>query len=306
MRMYKLVNFRSNNILNNKAGFTLIEVLIAIILLAFVSLYTFKMIDNSTDTKDRVLKEDQVLLQGLTAVSRLDIDISQLYSPLYSDQKATPATDPNIAYQDSDSTKGSFDGKTKTGMIIPQFQSDDKSSIIFLTSSNRRKISDAKESRYTWVKYSIRRSEHTDEENDDKKNNSQADNELIRQTISTNIYSRDLNWSDVKAQILLTQIKSVEFSFWDERTKKYATSLQDLNENKSTIRSIKAEIVWVDENNHEQKIEKIYRILTPYFNAKLDGIGTGGAYGDSNPPPGVSDPNDATGGQAQGGSDVHF
>ena len=312
MRMYKLVNFRSKNLLKNNAGFTLIEVLIAIILLAFISLYTFKMVDNSTDTKDRVLKEDQVLLQGLTAISRIDIDISQLYSPLYYEQKSTPATDPNLAYQDSDSNKGSFDGKTKSGQLIPQFQSDDKSSITFLTTSNRRKISDTKESRYKWVKYSVRKSEHEDIAADDKKTNSHADNELIRQTISTNIYNRDLNWSDVKAQILLTQIKNVEFTFWDERTKKYVTSLQDLNENKSAIRSVKLEIIWIDDNNHEQKIEKIFRILTPYFNSKLDAIGTGGAYGDSSVPPGVPDPNDPTGGQTNqggsqgGGTGVHY
>lgn len=77
----------------------------------------------------------------------------------------------------------------------------------------------------------------------------------------------------------------------------------DLNENKNAIRSLKMNLVWVDENNNEQKIEKIYRILHPYFNSKLDDIKTGGAYGGGAVPPGIPNPNDVGG---QGGSGVHF
>jgi hypothetical protein len=122
------------------------------------------MVDNSTDTKDRVLKEDQLLLQSLTAISRIDSDFSQLYSPLFAYGKGNPSTDPNAIYQDSSSARGSIEGKTKNGMIIPQFQSEDKSSLIFLTSANRRKIADVKESRFAWVKYSLRRSEKNSNE----------------------------------------------------------------------------------------------------------------------------------------------
>lgn len=309
--MYRLDNFNPFNIHKDNSGFTLIEVLIAIILLAFISLYTFKMIDNSTDTKDRVVKEDQILLQSLTAVGRLDSDISQMYSPLFSDGKGNPATDLNALYQDNASSKGSFDGKTKGGQIIPQFQSDDKSTLIFMTAANRRKIAEVKESRYTWVKYSLRRSEKPQEENNEKDLNSKGEYELIRQTISTNIYNGNLNWSDVKAQILLTRIKSLEFSFWDERSKKFVTSLLDLNENKNAVRSIKMDLIWIDENNHEQNISKTYRILSPYFNSKLDDM-AGGAYGGGNPPPGIPNPDDlqGQGGQGgvngQGGSGVQF
>ena len=90
MRMCKLDRFRMYSRLKNSEGFTLIEVLIAIVLLAFISLYTYKMIDTNTDTKERVLKEDQLLIQTLTAISRIDVDITQLYSPLYSSPKNTP------------------------------------------------------------------------------------------------------------------------------------------------------------------------------------------------------------------------
>ena len=284
-------------------GFTLIEVLIAIVLLAFISLYTYKMIDTNTDTKERVLKEDQLLIQTLTAISRIDVDISQMYSPLYSSSKSIPTNDSNNAYQDSGMSKELFDGKAKNGMIIPQFQSEDKSSLVFLTASNRRKIADAKESRYTWVKYTIRRTDKSKNEVDDRNLNTIGENELIRQTISTNIYGSLLNWSDAKSQILLTQVKSIEYSFWDERAKKFISSIQELNENKNSIRAIKLNLVWVDEDNHEQKIEKVFRVLFPYFNTKSDDLKNSSAYGDSNAPPGIPNPQNVDGG---GPDEKHF
>jgi prepilin-type N-terminal cleavage/methylation domain-containing protein len=305
--MYRLDNFKQLNIRENEQGFTLIEVLIAIMLLAFISLYTFKMIDNGTDTKDRVLAEDQKALQGLTAVARIDSDFEQIYSPLYAYSKNTPGVNanPGNAYQEDNNSRG-FEGRAKNGALIPQFSSEDKSTLIFFSAANRRKVADAKEGRYAWIKYSLRRSEKTEEE---KK--SGADNELVRQVISTNIYASNLNWDQARPQILMADVKSVEFSFWDERSKKFVSSILDLNEYRNSIRSLKMEIVWVDENKNEQKITKIYRILYPYFNPKQDDIAGAGAYGDSNPPSGLPNPNDvqnpngSTGAQ-QGGSGVHF
>ena len=78
------------NIIN--AGFTLVEVLIAITILSFISFSTYKMVDSNTDTKERVVKEDQVTIQGLTAIGRLDSDFSQIYNPLYFNSKLAPTT----------------------------------------------------------------------------------------------------------------------------------------------------------------------------------------------------------------------
>lgn len=303
MRMYKLDPFKIRSSFFNLSGFTLIEVLIAIALLSFISLYTYKMIDNSTDTKDRVLKEDQLLLQTLTAMGRLDSDFSQIYSPLYSYPKVT-AVDTASVYQDNSPPKGGFDGKAKNGEDVPQFQSEDKSALVFFTSSNRRKIIDTKESRYTWVKYSMRRSDNSHSEKDERDLNTKGENELIRQTFSSNIYGREINWQDIKAQVLLTRVKSIEYSFWDERSKKFVTSIQELNENKNIIRSIKLNLVWIDENNHEQKIEKTFRVLYPFFNTKVDDMKNGNAHGGGPVPPGLPDLQDTSG---QGGeSEKHF
>lgn len=277
----------------NTEGFTLIEVMISITILSFISYATFRMVNTNTDTKDRVVKEDRQTVQSLTAIGRLDSDITQLYNPLFSSPKYVPtasSASSDIYADNTSNANGAFDGKTSSGALIPQFKSEDKSTLIFLTQANRRKMADTKESRFAWVKYSVRSMEPDPENPDDKTSGLY---ELVRQTIAIDIFNPTQDWSKPKFQVVMERIKSLEFSFWDERAKKYTTSLQELNENKNTIRSLKVNIVWIDDDNNEQKIEKAFRVLYPYFNTKQDEIATGaagGAYGGGTQPPGIPDP----------------
>ena len=256
-------------------GFTLVEVMISITILMFISFATYKMVDTNVDTKERVVKEDRQTIQSLVAIGRLDSDISQIYNPLYSSGIMVPtSTDGNDVYADSaSSANGAFDGKTASGALIPQFKSEDKSTIIFLTLANRRKIADTKESRFAWIKYSVRPMEPDPDNPDD---NTAGLTELVRQTINTDIFNPTQDWSKQKSQVVMEKIKSLEFSFWDERSKKYTTSIQELNENKNLIRSLKVSIVWIDDDKNEQKIEKSFRVLFPFFNTKQDEINPSG------------------------------
>lgn len=273
-------------------GFTLVEVLIAIVLLGFVTLYTYKMVDNATETKDQVLKEDQLIMQTLTALNRIDNDLSQIYTPLYSYNRTQPMQNADMQMQDSytqTESSPTFDGRTKNGLLIPQFISEEKSSIQFLTTANRRKIANSKESRYAWIKYSLQPS--TDEEELKR-----GGNDLVRQILPTNVYGKDVTGilkdpqaEQARAQVIMTNIKNIEFTFWDERSKKYVTSLQELNENKNLIRSIKMEMTWVDENNHEQIIRKTFRTLYPLFHTKQDDLNMSNAAGSGSP--NMEDPN---------------
>lgn len=267
--------------------------MISITILSFISYATFRMVNTNTDTKDRVVKEDRQTVQTLTAIGRLDSDITQIYNPLFSGPKFVPSAtsaSSDIYADNTANANGAFDGKTSSGALIPQFKSEDKSTLIFLTQANRRKMADTKESRFAWVKYSIRSMEPDPENPDDKTSGLY---ELVRQTIAIDIFNPTQDWSKPKFQVVMERIKSLEFSFWDERAKKYTTSIQELNENKNIIRSLKVNIVWVDDDNNEQKIEKAFRVLYPYFNTKQDEIATGaagGAYGGGVQPPGISDP----------------
>lgn len=266
--------------LKNPQGFTLVEVMISITILLFISFATYKMVDTNTDTKDRVVKEDRKTVQSLTAIGRLDSDISQMYNPLFSSSKMIPtaSTGGDIYSDNASNANSAFDGKTATGALIPQFKSEDKSTLIFLTLANRRKVADSKESRFAWVKYSLRPMEADPENPDDT---TAGLSELVRQTITTDIFNPTQDWSKPKFQVVMERIKSLEFSFWDERSKKYTTSIQELNENKNLIRSLKVNIVWIDDDKNEQKIEKDFRVLFPYFNTKQDDLKTGGPAGDS-------------------------
>lgn len=255
-----------------EGGFTLIEVLIAIMILTFIAFSTYKMLDSNLATKDTVLKEDRLIIQGVTAIGRLDADITQLYTPLYSSGKLMPtASSSSDPYADTAAPSGNFDGRAKNGQLIPQFKSEDKSSMILFTQANRRKMANSKESRFAWVKYSLRPMEGEPGEEPA----AILGQELIRQVIATDVYAESINWSEVKPQVLMRNIKSMEFSFWDERTKKFVGSIQDLNENKNLIRAIKIDLVWVDEDKNEQVIQKVFRVLHPYFNTKQDDLKLG-------------------------------
>lgn len=261
----------------SQGGFTLVEVMIAITILSFISFATYKMVDTNTETKDKVVEEDRQTVQSLTAVGRIDSDISQIYNPLFAFSKLVPTAQNANIYDDSNTNaNGAFDGKASNGQLIPQFKSEDKSTLIFLTQANRRKFAESKESRFAWVKYSLKAMEPDPENPDDKTSGLY---ELIRQTIATDIYNPNLDWSKPKSQVVMDHIKELEFSFWDERSKKYTTSLQELNENKYLIRSFKMNVTWLDADKNEQKLEKTFRILNPYFNPKQDDLKLGGIGG---------------------------
>lgn len=262
----------NKNTLRNNAGFTLVEVLIAITILTFISLSTFVMVDSNLSTREEVTKEDGLILQAVTATNRIDSDFSQFYTPLfYSVKNAPTKSDPNAAYQEDNVlyTNDSFDGTTKDGGIIPQIINADKSTLIFFTQANRRKFANSKESRFTWVKYKLKAMTPDPENPDDK---SSGRYELVRQTIATDIYNSEKNWDEPKEQLLLTHIKELEFSFWDPQAQKFTTNLQDLNEFKFAPRMLKVKITWIDADENEQKIEKISRVLNPYFDTTQDNI----------------------------------
>lgn len=64
-------------------GFTLLEVLIAITLLGFITLGVVSVTDNAVLTKERTSEMNKNNLAIESALARLEWDLSQIYSPLY-------------------------------------------------------------------------------------------------------------------------------------------------------------------------------------------------------------------------------
>jgi len=297
--------FKSKNTFN-QSGFTLVEVLIAIVLISFITLFGYQMVDSNITTKETVTKEDGEIVQVVTALSKIERDFSELYSPLFYSPKniANSQNQDNQDVYDSSTQNSAFESTTKNFHLIPQITSEEKSSITFFSSSNRRKIMDSKESRYNWIKYSLRQPSPEDLEDEDNKetdeNKKKNSLQLIRQSIATNIFKKDINFSDVKAQVLLDNVKSFEISFWDEKQKKFTSSITELNEFRNSLRAIKLEVVWYDANYIEQKTEKILRIIFPFYNTKIDELKSGVPTYDGAPPPNLPDPS-----STQKGEDVN-
>jgi len=68
---------------DNQAGFTLLEVLIAITILSLLMVSIYSVIENSTTTKDRIITEDRDKMQLEMAFARIETDLEYIYSPLY-------------------------------------------------------------------------------------------------------------------------------------------------------------------------------------------------------------------------------
>jgi prepilin-type N-terminal cleavage/methylation domain-containing protein len=245
------------------AGFTLLEVLLSITLLGLLMVAVYNIITSSTDKKDQLTAEDRDRLQVETFFLRLDADLSQIYSPLYHSALRTTKdvgekTDPNPQFSPGEK----YPAQTQNGDLAPIIESGDKSSLSFLTSSNRRRVQDSKECNYAWVKYSLR-------DPPGPAANAEAPFEIVRQFNPNNIYNKEFEWTDIKAQILLKRVKSLEFLFWNPAREDFSNSLTDL-ENKNLLRAIKIKLIWKDLNNQELTFEKIFRPLWPFFNPEAE------------------------------------
>src|SRR5690606_22347945 len=100
------------------------------------------------------------------AFERLQGDVAQAWSPLYAHAKFNATVARAQAQAAGEQYKPSpfkaterFPAETVTGRPAPAIVSEEKNEIIFFTAANRRKLQDAKQSRYAWVKHTLRKSE---------------------------------------------------------------------------------------------------------------------------------------------------
>lgn len=251
----------------HSAGFTLIEILIAIAILSFMALGVFNIVSQSSDTAEKVTLEDQEFVQIVGALKKIDRDFSSIYSPLYfsppmgvaqridrDDYNKRPDELPsNQKYKEHDL----YDGTTEDGHPIPAIFYEKNTEIIFFTSAHKRKYENEKESNFSWVRYFV------------ASNPDDAElNILYRQEIAENIYDRELDWSNTPAFALLGNIAKIDFFFWDSKKKEWSDSISE--ESKYLGKAIKIQLIWIDQNRSENLVNKTYRILWPEFDPILD------------------------------------
>ena len=281
---------------SNDRGFTLIEILIAITIMAFMTMGVVSITQNAADTMDRTTVLNKNNLQIETALSRFEWDFSQIYSPLYfstvlnlasADQfgngndrdsdgrddntgKAIPPAAPlspqlQEYYQrlvQRFDQNDHFGSVSREGLPIPKFYSPDKTVFEFFTSSNRRKMENTKQSHFGWVRYSLGEAIKRDDE---------EKNENIPPGLKTLVryFSADDPYDDkridpedvthVKGAVLLENVESLEFQFWNMTSRKWDTSIRSVPGGENALRGVRLLITWYDSTGFKRSASRIYR-----------------------------------------------
>jgi prepilin-type N-terminal cleavage/methylation domain-containing protein len=254
-------------------GMTLIEVLLAIALLSFLMVMVITIMNNSIDNKDRIITEDRDFLQLETALSRFETDFIHLYSPLFYSRQYNPKTDPYNYGKEPDKIFDAnrpfqrhqrYKAVSVEGHYIPIYKNNDKSSFAFMTTSNRRKVENSKDSIYAWVEYKLERMEKTDFPEDSLL----KDEELyrfVRVFQATDPYEDNSELTTGKGFVLVDHIKSLAFQFWDPKDKKFEESLKEVNGGENFVKAVKIIINQLDANKVERIVERIFYPLWPEF-----------------------------------------
>jgi len=269
----------------NQQGFTLLEILIAITLLAFITLGVVNITDNAVMTMERTTEVNKNNLQAETAMSRFEWDFSQLYSPLFfSTQRnlsqLTNSTDPNannnsnanlefqtyveqiqLRFQNNEH----FSGISKEGLPIPRFFSPEKDVFEFFTSSNRRKMENTKQSHFAWVRYSLANQE-ADEENEQNPNIPKSLKSFVRYFYADDPYANeklDIDGNKIKGAVLLKNVEQLQFQFWDPTKRKWETSLRSIIGGENILRGVKILLTWYDDSGSKRSLERVFRPLWP-------------------------------------------
>mgnify|MGYP003574905616 CR=1 FL=1 len=287
--------FNSTSVFNNR-GFTLLEILIAISILAFISVGVVTITENAFNTKDRTTEINKNNLQIETAMSRFEWDFSQIYSPLYfstsmnlsfasgnndmngdgrDDMTGQPVQNiqqvtPELQnYYQQLMTRFEqnqhFSGISKEGLPIPRFYFPEKNIFEFFTSSNRRKVENARQSFFAWVRYTL--AEPVARPDTGVEKNAAIPSglkSLVRYYTADDPYDDkriDPNSSSttIKAAVLLENVESLEFQFWDYQRKRWETSLRNIQQGEGLIRGVKVIVAWYDSSGLKRTQTRIFR-----------------------------------------------
>lgn len=301
---------------------TLIEVMIAVVLLAFVVIGATSITQNSQNAKDRTIQTNRDNIQIETVFSRLDWDFSQVWSPLYFSQQFQGNLDPQanpgveeIVYLYENHPR--FRLPSKEGLPIPIFRSREKTEVIFLTTGNRRKLENQRQSNFMWVRYYLGDTP-ADEANDEDPVTTGGSAEgttkksLLRQTFTEDVWSKEeFDFENTRSSVMLENVESLEFQFWNQNTRKWTENLKTITDGEHLIRGIKVLVTWFDGRGSKRTAERWLRPNWPITGPKdaptaattagrggggvpggVNGGQAGGANGTGNGGPGGGQPGD--------------
>lgn len=244
-------------------GFTLIEILIAITILSFLSLGMLQLIDNTIDTTEYITEEDKEFIYIQTSLRRLETDFEKIYSPLFFDfPKITSKKEQeNFSYrpemESPYNNHDNFDGVTNSGLPIPAIFFEKNKEIIFFTRTNKRKYKNSKVTSFNWVRYRVESSL-----------NRTGLERLTRQTINTDIYNNELPWDKTPVYTIIDGIKKFEIFLWDPQKQEWSDSVPDQGKYLGSM--LKVKLLWVDQKENQNTVQKVFRIFYPDFDTVKD------------------------------------
>jgi prepilin-type N-terminal cleavage/methylation domain-containing protein len=292
------MNASSSTSASKEKGFTLLEILIAITLLAFVTLGIVSVTENAFQTMERTGEINENNMLSETAFNRFEWDFSQIYSPLFFSAPmsinpvAGNATNPQsttnqqvagqagqqngqvsaelAAYYEQlmnrFQSNEHFSGVSQEGLPIPKFYFADKFTFEFFTTSNRRKVQNIKQSNFAWVRYTLRPQEDSTDPGKIETPGEAAIPKNLRSLVR--YFYADDPYNDkridpeddlVKGAVLLKNVEDMEFQFWDLDRRKWETSLTNIRNGINVQRGVKMKLTWYDNQGVKRTAERIFR-----------------------------------------------
>lgn len=261
MKQIKLISF---NLLYSNRGMTLMEVMISIAMLAFISLGITTITSDSAEIKEQTIKEDRNTLQVEKAFYRFAFDFDQIYSPLFyanmakrgTENNQTQATQAKNQLIGHYSSQQDFDAISEQGEIIPKIYTKDKDTLAFFTMSNRRKYQNSKESDFGWVLYTVEKKTIINEFGEEIETEA-----FVRYFSADNPFYLPI-WKkldELKSQVLLTGVKKLEFSYWDSDKEKYIDDISINSQDGHLIKGLKIYLEWVDQAGVEKETTRFFK-----------------------------------------------
>ncbi len=287
--------------MKNQTGLSLLEVMIGLTIISFISLAIFQASQSSFQLVEVTTREDKDKLNAFTALAMLEWDLSQLYSPLFFSEKfdlqqlnpqqaqrqqgqqgePQGGGDPNRNREELRAIQQIIDLRyrdnrrfylpNKDGIPIPRFITPTPFHFEFFTASNRRRVANSRQSQYAWVSYSLEASSKEDLERmreNDPNPNLNPGKMLVRRFYAGDPFGEnDFESQEVmiRPQILLEKVDELEFTFWDYQTQRF-TRIEDVFNGIGRLDAIKVKMRYRDLYDHIHIIERIFRPLWPKEN----------------------------------------
>jgi prepilin-type N-terminal cleavage/methylation domain-containing protein len=210
------------------AGFTLIEVIIVLVILTFISLGIYQMTTETFKLRDELSAEGDFYNGIRMAMDVLQRDVASMFSPILSRPDPNPSGSPTpqnpntlpppVDPQTTEMLLNSDQGKTsafwlaatdKSGLRLSRFVgTPDK--ITFVSASHVRVYKDSPESDFAKITYEL----VSDEEN--KGNKDMSDPKALLRTENTDAFDDDDRKAERYAHhyLLLHGIRKLRFRFW--------------------------------------------------------------------------------------------